>query len=306
MSADPTGRLLHYIASRHPRSLPGVLEARALHSALFDELSGLFLGWAISAFGDGSVESMADAFVRFSTDVNFAQARYEAAGHYEHKSFEDCKASVYSRDDAMDDYLSGIFLTNFLWAHHLDLSLLFESRFIERLADHAHIIEIASGHGGWGLWALERRAQATLTGFDISPKAIEMSTRLAQAAGKADRAQYRLQDVMTLDAATIDPADACICSFLIEHLERPEHLLSVIAKLLRPRGTAFLTGALTAAQIDHIYEFRFESELVQLAERHGLRVLDMRSAGPARTLRGARFLPRSIALVVQKRVHPTW
>jgi hypothetical protein len=58
--------------------------------------------------------------------------------------------------------------------------------------------------------------------------------------------------------------------------------------------------------VDHIFEFRYESELVLLAERHGLRVSDLRSVGPKRTLRGANFLPRSIALILQKRTHETW
>jgi ubiquinone/menaquinone biosynthesis C-methylase UbiE len=206
----------------------------------------------------------------------------------------------------MDDYLSGIYLTNFLWTHHLELSFLFQDRFVSRLPASAQIVEIAPGHAGWGVWALHLLPGAQLTGYDISPKAIEMATTIATAAGMADRATYCLQDVMTLQSPAAQPADACICSFLIEHLESPDRLLSVISGALAPRGIAFLTGALTAAQVDHIYEFRFESELVALTEHHGLRVLDMRSVGPARTLRGARFLPRSAALVLQKRVHDTW
>ena len=68
----------------------------------------------------------------------------------------------------------------------------------------------------------------------------------------------------------------------------------------RPGGCFFVTGALTAAQIDHIYEFRHESELVSLAEDCGLRVLETLSTNPARLLPGARFVPRSMALLVQK------
>jgi 2-polyprenyl-3-methyl-5-hydroxy-6-metoxy-1,4-benzoquinol methylase len=306
VSSSPVTRLLAYVGSRHPRSLPGVLEARALNAARFDAIAALFLTWAVGAFGDSAIETMADSFVRFSTDVNLAQARYEIAGHYEHKSYQECRDSVYSQDDTMDEYLSGIYLTNFLWAHHLDLSFFFEERFVAKLPPAPRIVEIASGHGGWGLWALHAIPGATLIGYDISAQAIEMSTKLASAAGMRDRAQYALRDAMELDRAASEPADACICSFLIEHLEQPARLFEVISALLVPGGKAFLTGALTAAQIDHIFEFRFESEFVQLAERHGLRALDTRSAGPARTLRDARFLPRSMALVLQKRAHATW
>lgn len=305
MAAAPIDRLIEYVRDRHPRSLPGVLEARALSAPAFDEIATLFLGWAEVAFGEAGLPSMIDSFVRFSMDVNFAQARYEHAGQYENKSFKECQDSVYSQDDAMDDYLSGIYLTNFLWAHHLDLSRLFAERFVARLSSESRILEIAPGHGGWGLWALHSLPSAALEGYDISPKAIEMSTRLAAAAGMTGRARYALRDAMALEAGAT-PFDACICSFLIEHLERPDRLLEVMASSLEDGGYAFLTGALTAAQVDHIYEFRRESELVHLAERHGFRVLDMRSAGPARTLPGARFLPRSAALVLQKRVHDTW
>lgn len=306
MTSAAVLRLLEYVTRRHPRSLPGVVEAREIDPTRFDEVADLHLRWAIGAFGDDAIARMVDSFVRFSTDVNLAQARYEVAGQYANKTYEECMAGVYSQDEAMDDYLSGIFLTNFLWAHHFDLAMFFQERFVSKLSSRARLVEIASGHGGWGLCALQVHQGASLIGFDISPKAIEMSTRLAAAAGMSARARYALQNVMDLDVAAIEPVEACICSFLIEHLEQPEKLLSVVSAVLAPRGTAFLTAALTAAQVDHIYEFRFESELVRLAEQHGMRVLDMRSVGPARTLKRARFLPRSAALVLQKRVNETW
>jgi hypothetical protein len=84
-------------------------------------------------------------------------------------------------------------------------------------------------------------------------------------------------------------------------LEQPEKLFAVLRHLLRPGGQAFLTGALTAAQVDHIYEFRYESELVKMAEDAGLRVTDTFSGAPRRTLPNARFLPRSMLLVMRRR-----
>ena len=97
-----------------------------------------------------------------------------------------------------------------------------------------------------------------------------------------------------------DSADACVCCFLVEHLERPERLFEVIRHLLRPGGRAFVTGALTAAQVDHIYEFRHESELIQMAEAPGLRLLRSLSANPRRRLRNARFVPRSMSMLLER------
>ena len=225
MSGSRVEQLITYVSTRHPRSLPGVLEARAVAPERFDEIANLLLSWSVDAFGSLAIEDMVDSFVRFSMDVNFAQARYEALGQYEHKSFDECRASVYSQDDAMDDYLSGIYLTNFLWAHHFDLALMFADRFVASIQGARRIVEIAPGHGGWGVFGLHMLPTALLSGFDISPKSIEMATALSAAAGVGSRASYELQNAMDLDTRALELADACICSFLIEHLEQPDALL---------------------------------------------------------------------------------
>ena len=45
--------------------------------------------------GEQAIARTVDAFVRFTHDVNYAQARYEASGHYENKSYEECRRCVY-------------------------------------------------------------------------------------------------------------------------------------------------------------------------------------------------------------------
>ena len=66
---------------------------------------------------------------------------------------------------------------------------------------------------------------------------------------------------------------------MIEHLEDPQKLLKNIAENLKEHGKAFVTLALTAAEVDHIYEIKFESEAVKLAKNSGLRVLETLSLG---------------------------
>ena len=80
----------------------------------------------------------------------------------------------------------------------------------------------------------------------------------------------------------------------------------MIGRILKPGGTAFITGALTAAQVDHIYEFRRESELIVLAEQHGMRVRESLSVSPQRILPKAKFLPRSMAMAVTRCTHGFW
>ena len=289
------------IRARHPRSLAGVLEARAAHPDRYADLADTFLGWAARAWGRDALPGMVDAFVRFTTSVNLSQARYERAGHYEHKTFQDCLTGLYAEKESMDDYLLGVYLTNFLWAHHAEICFQYEDSFLRRLADVRTLVEIAPGHGGWGALALKHLPTARLVGYDISPSSIRLATDLMRGAGFQDRATYELKDALDLDVVPAESADAVVCNFLVEHLEQPDKLFAVIRHLLKPGGQAFVTGALTAAQVDHIYEFRYESELVRMAEVAGLRVTETFSAAPRRTLPNARFLPRSMVLIVQKR-----
>ena len=300
MAADNISCLIDYLGQRYPQFQKGVEESVAIAPAQFAEIAGMYLGWLLQARGEEGIEKSVDAFVQFTTDVNLAQARYEADGHYQYQSFAEVNDIHYSQDSQMQGYLWGIYLTNFLWAHHLEICLFFRDRFLGRIADTRDLIEIAPGHGGWGAWALSVLDKACLRGFDISPTSIEIASSVVRAAGMEERAKYQERDALSLTELDGECADAGISSFLIEHLEDPARLFHVINHLLRPGGVFFVTGALTAAQIDHIYEFRNESELVSMAEDSGLRVLETLSTNPKRLLPRARFVPRSMALLVQK------
>lgn len=271
-------------------------------SQRFTEVAETALEWAQRARGPEAIERSVDAYAQFTTDVNMAQARYELTGCYENKSYEQVYASHYSQAGEMSTYLWGIYLTNFLWAHHMEIWKRFDDDFVANLPEHARLVEIAPGHGGWGAWALHRQPTATLRGYDISATAIEIASSTVRAAGVADRAHYEERDALDLDQMPAESADACICCFLVEHLERPDKLFAVINHLLKPGGRAFVTGALTAAQVDHIYEFRNESELVDMSEEFGLRVLQSLSANPKRLLPKAKFIPRSMLLLLEKSI----
>ena len=300
MAAERFESLYAYLGQRYPQFQKGVEEALAVDPNRFSEIAEMYLGWLVRARGEDGIAQSVDAFVQFTTDVNLAQARYEADGHYQYQSFAEVNEIHYSQESRMHGYLWGIYLTNFLWAHHFEICLFFRDRFLARIDNVQNLIEIAPGHGGWGAWALNVFDNAHLRGFDISPTSIEIASSVTRAAGMESRVRYDQRDALDLTELDADCADAGISSFLIEHLEQPAQLFAVINHLLKPGGYFFVTGALTAAQIDHIYEFRNESELVAMAEGHGLRVLETLSTNPKRFLRNAKFVPRSMAMLVQK------
>lgn len=300
-NAELVEQLLQYIEQAHPRYFKGVREARAVDERRFEQIVGGFLQWAVKARGRAWVKTMADAYVVFTTAVNLEQVRYEASGRYTHHDYASCLASTYSQREVMDEYLWGVYLNNFLWAHHFRLACFYEDRFLAALPRGAsRIVDIAYGHGVWGLWALRERPNATLQGFDISDSAPLIARELSRAAGLDARAVYSRGNAMELDQLPPATADACICCFLVEHLEDPGRLFKMIAHVLKPGGKAFVAGALTAAQLDHIAEFRHESELLRLAEAACLRSLETISLASERQLPNARFIPRSMGLILEK------
>src|ERR1700744_1929895 len=129
MAAPHLEKLLDYLKKRHPRSVRGVEEGRAGIPGRFDAIAEMFLGWLVAGRGEEGIAQATDAFVQFTPDVNLAQARYEADGHYENKSFAEVYANHYSQNETMSGYLWGIYLTNFLWAHHAEISVFYRDYF---------------------------------------------------------------------------------------------------------------------------------------------------------------------------------
>jgi len=293
-------QLLDYVDRQYPQFIQGIKESIAYAPERFEHIAGQYLSWVLIARGKDAIELSVDAFVQFTTDVNFAQARYEASEHYENTSFDEVYKNHYSQTAQMDDYLWGVYLTNFLWVHHLEICLFFENRFLARLSNQPSIVEIAPSHGGWGVWTLHQITDANLQGYDISPSSIAIASSVAKAAGVDTRVSYQERDALDLKCLNANIADAVICSFLIEHLEEPTKLFAVVNRILKPGGIAFITGALTAAQVDHIYEIRHESEMLAMAESQGLRVRESLSTNPKRLFPKAKFVPRSMAMLVQK------
>jgi hypothetical protein len=58
-----------------------------------------------------------------------------------------------------------------------------------------------------------------------------------------------------------------ICNFVLEHLEDPQIFLKNLRQCIQSEDVVFISLAITAAQADHIFEFKNELEVIQLFER---------------------------------------
>ena len=139
---------------------------------------------------------------------------------------------------------------------------------------------------------------------DISRTTVDLTQKFMQVTGFGDRVSIRCEDALTFQGNV--KYDAGISCFLLEHLETPGKLLSNLCANLHPGGKVFISTALTAAESDHIFEFKRESEVILLCEQAGFRVLSTLSVAPVRGTSGEKYLPRSMALILQKRRGDLW
>lgn len=263
------------------------------------------LYWAITK-GGHTFDELIQGYKFFVADVNRSQMQYEKDGKYKYLDYATVNQHVYSNQKFMALYHWGVFVTTFAWEHHLRLFEYYKRDFIRRIPENApkEIIDLGAGSAIWSMLTANYRPESKITAVDISPKTVELSQEFI----KANQYQNRI-DMILGDALQYRhpfPADFGLSCFLLEHLETPWLLFENLRANLKDGGIAFVTGALTASEIDHIYEFKSESELVRLAEDAGFRVLSSLSAAPDSFPKKFKYIPRSMAMIIQKKHNDIW
>jgi len=295
---------LKYVEDTYPLYFKAIKTNYDNNAQPFEGLAEIMLGWAEALLGPEYLEILAGGYIHFVNDVNRSQFEYEIEQRYKNKSYDDVYTSVYNNAEYMALYHWGVFTTTFAWGHHLRLYQYFVEHFASRLSDRGELLDLGSGSGIWSLLTLKNKSNWHSTGVDISNYSVGMAKQLSLASGFENSANFIVEDA--LKHQTKEKYDAVVSCFLLEHLEEPEKLFINAAENIKDGGHAFITAALTAAEIDHIFEFKHESELVVLAEKSGFRVISMLSESPTSHPRRSIFLPRSMALVLQKRTNYIW
>jgi ubiquinone/menaquinone biosynthesis C-methylase UbiE len=271
----------------------------------FNLLAGKMLDWTKKYLGDSSMSDLVLGYKAFVADVNRSQMKYERSRQYENSSYDEVFKKVYDNNEFMQDYFWGVYVTTFAWEHHLELNSFFRNHFLNRISTKdLKIIDLGSGSGIWSMLTADECPNVSITGVDISKKTIALAREFVDVNDFGSRISFQKADATTYKTEELN--DFGISCFLIEHLEEPMNLLKNLNSNLKEHGIAFITAALTAAEIDHIYEIKKESELIKLAEDSGFRVLSSFSAAPKNYPKKMKFLPRSMALILQKKNSEFW
>ena len=298
-------KFLDYFSQYCQIYFPGIKNTQINNRSSFEELTRIMLNWAENHIGENWQKVLADGYLHFLMDVNRSQVEYERRGNYLNKSYGDVFNRVYNNSEFMEFYHWGVFVSTFAWEHHIKIYDLYRNSFLPYLdPEGGRLLDLGSGSGIWSFLTTYFSPQWISQGIDISEKSVELSTKMALSSGLNTKVTFKTYDALKYKGNK--KYNAAISCFLMEHLEKPQLLLQNMASNLETKGYAFITAALTAAEIDHISEFHRESEIVLMAEEAGFRVISMYSAAPPSHPDSYRFLPRSLALILQKRKNDIW
>lgn len=279
---------------------PSAAETCNRHRDVCDWLLTPLARWARTAYGEEVFEHAVKGYAQYCMHVSQAQRTYEQAGRYTPEALPQIIEHVYEDDAYMTPYMWAAILIYAFWESMAEHIRLFRDQFLDRLPANPAILELACGHGVMGLAAIEHRTDASLFGYDISPPAIDIARKLAEASEHSSRARFEVKDVLTLDDTSEGHAyQGIMAAMLAEHLIDPRPLFASISRNLQPGGLAFVSTAIESPQRDHVYEFHRESEPLLMAEATGLRLVRL-VCDSGTKVPGGKFMPRAMAMVLTK------
>lgn len=246
-------------------------EAQGLLDAVYPQRS--LQGEAMRAYG------------RFTVDAMRRQRRFEQLGRYEARPPAGTPGAL-DEQRRQQDYLPGLLLSHYLWPQHYEQLGFFRDSFLPRLvqARSDRLLEVGIGSGLFLRLALQALPTARGLGLDLSETALAFSHRHAACFGLTERFSARRHDL--LQAPLPERFDALICIEVLEHLEAPEVLLRALRRQVEPEAHVFVSAALNAADIDHVYLYREPAALIRQVEAAGFRIeatrlAEGRALGPA-------------------------
>jgi 2-polyprenyl-3-methyl-5-hydroxy-6-metoxy-1,4-benzoquinol methylase len=256
--------------------------------------------WTRAAFGDDAFELAAKGYARYAFEVNKLQQEYEKSEVFFSGTTVEVAQGVYDNPEYMIPYMWAAILIYPYWPSMVRHISFFRDKFVRAQSQNGRILELACGHGVLGLLAIEERNDLKVDGVDISPAAIGIAERLRAVSGHASNSTLKVMDALDLQqAGEAGRYTGVLAAMLAEHLQEPQRLFQTIAHHLSPDGICFFSTALESAQKDHVFEFRTEAEVMEMAAKSGLRVVDLISDGPRRP--GAKFRPRALAAILEHR-----
>lgn len=229
---------------------------------------------ALFGFNPESWKEAIDGYAEFCTDALRSQIYFERKGHYKASSYAAVAEQYYHNPDFMlRCYLPGMFLSHYIWPHHHRMLRYFRG-LMSNLGQARTFSEVGTGCGMYSKEALALLPHVRGIGYDISSHSLSYTARVVGAFGSADRYRTEVRDILVNPPGT---ADFVICQEVLEHLENPAEFVQGLFRMTRPGGYSYISAAINAGHVDHIYLYRNPDEVLRHLTDAGFTVIDSKA-----------------------------
>ncbi len=207
-----------------------------------------------------------DSFIKLSLEYLVLQNQLIKTGSYASSSFSDVLDKVYLNKDIMPSYMHGLLYTQIFWPNHYKFGTYFLD-FIKKLGKASRVMDVPIGDGIFVYHMQEHLKFDRLDAFDISGIAVDFSKRFLTSSQRLS-SKMNISTSNVFDLPNTPVYDLIVCGELLEHLEKPEELLVKLKAMLKDDGVLFLTTAIFAANVDHIYLFNTAEEVTDMLSKY--------------------------------------
>lgn len=218
-----------------------------------------------------TIHSLASAYMVFVTDSVKEQMYFFQNGHYRYSSFKDVDDLLYNNSAYMHKYMLGVMLSHYLWISHIELSRYFKQFIQNNDFNFGSYLEIGLGYGEYFAIAMENNTISSFKGIDISETSVNGAKEFLSV---YQNKNYSIKQIDFLKYDTDEKADVIVTTEVLEHVETPELFLKKIGNILSTNGRAYISTAINAPTIDHIYLFRSKEEVIDMVNSCGLKVIE--------------------------------
>jgi 2-polyprenyl-3-methyl-5-hydroxy-6-metoxy-1,4-benzoquinol methylase len=197
------------------------------------------------------------------------ELHFRRSGEYRLSDFASAQREVYDNPAFMSRYTNGILVSQVLWANHTGAYAAYVERYLPGNPPGYSHLEIGPGHGLLLSEAATDPRCAELTGWDVSASSLRSTAHCLQQIGPRRAVRLEQHDIFALSASA-GQFDSVVLSEVLEHLERPDRALEILATLLRPRGRTFIAAPVNSPAPDHIFLFRTPGDLAAMVRASGL------------------------------------
>ena len=232
------------------------------------------IGLEISSNDWGKYFKNVDGLIYLSLDFLKLQVNLEKTRKYLYSSFKEVEENIYSKTNQHEEgpnYLWGLYFSEVFWKIHHNFFNFFLKNFVDQRQNHGTILEIPSGTGFFLSEFLRENPEWRGTGIDLADTAIAISEMVLNA-NNIPKKSYNIIKKNFLDFDAIEKFDRIICGEFLEHVEDPLKILMKLNSLLKENGKIFLTVAVWAAGIDHIYLYTNPQEVRDHTHQAGFHI----------------------------------